>query len=350
MAGVEKTNGEIAAWLAKHPRDNPYDALRKKKIEALKQLTGRPVLAYAADFLSAKVQFTPQLQSQAMIGLRDKDYLPDVTSTIPGDVVDLILQSPGGVAEAAETLVAHLRSRFRDIRVFVPGTAKSAATMLAMCANQIVMDESSELGPTDPQMFINGRFSPAGAILKQFELAQQTLKGNPSIMPAWLPVLQMYGPSLLLECQHHLDLSRSLVSSWLEQYMFAGLNDAAERAKRVAGWLAEDNNFLTHNRRVTIKALEENGVRVFDMGENPALQEAVRDLYFAMMATFDGTGAVKLVESSEGKTLAVTVQQVAISPSQPLQPGPPALPAPGQQGPLPGLPGGPALPSPPRSP
>jgi hypothetical protein len=76
------------------------------------------------------------------------------------------------------------------------------------------------------------------------------------------------------------------------------------------------------------------------MGKDPALQEVVRDLYFAIMATFDGTGAVKLIENSEGKTLALTIQLMAgpIPPQGPQPIVPPVPPNPG--GPLQGLPGG----------
>ena len=261
------------------------------------------------------------MQNQIAIGLRDKDYLPDVASKIPGKAIDFIIQSPGGLAEATETRVDHLRSRFDDIRVIVPGTAKSAATMLAMCADQIVMDELSELGPTDPQMFVNGRYSPAGAILKQFNLAQEALKNDPSSMAAWLPVLQMYGPSLIMECQHHLDLSRNLVGTWLKQYMFKADAAHAAKADEIAAWLTEDDNFLTHNHRVSVTALREKGVNVLDMSTEPALQNAVRELYYAIMATFDGTGAFKFFENSENQLLSLGVV-VQIAQAVPLPGGP----------------------------
>jgi hypothetical protein len=63
----------------------------------------------------------------------------------------VILQSPGGSAEGAESVVKLLRDRFTDVRFIVPIAAKSAATMLALSGNAVVMDTTSELGPTDPQ-------------------------------------------------------------------------------------------------------------------------------------------------------------------------------------------------------
>jgi hypothetical protein len=116
--------------------------------------------------------------------------------------------------------------------------------MLAMSADQLLMDEVSELGPTDPQMVVNGRFSPAGAILKQCELATSELRADPARMAAWLPDLQYYGPSLLVECKNHLDLSERLVRTWLSRFMFAGHADADAHAADVAAWLANDGEFF----------------------------------------------------------------------------------------------------------
>lgn len=110
---------------------------------------------------------------------------------------------------------------------------------------------------------------------------------------------------------------------------------------------------LVTSRRVTVEYLGDHGVNVLDMRSDRALQEAVRGLYFAIMATFDGTGAVKIVENSEGKLLALGIQQQV----QTVVPMPtPASPAPTAPIPqlvpkpsgLEGLPGGPPLREPPR--
>jgi hypothetical protein len=269
-------------------------------------------LIYAADFLNPKL---PQNLSQLLsINLSDKDQIADAIDGIPGEAVDLLIQSPGGSAEATEGIVNYLRAKFNDIRILLPGTAKSAATMLSMAGNTLVMDDLSELGPTDPQMIINGRYSPAGAILKQFQKAQEELKTDPANMPAWLPVLQQYGPSILVECQNHLDLSRRLVRTWLEQYMFTGEPDANNHAVEIADWLANDEHHLSHSRRIGIDDLLGKGMKVIDMRADAALREAVRQLHLILMVTFQGTGAYKIFENSEGFILS---QGVAVQPVTP---------------------------------
>lgn len=328
---IEALGREVEA-LQKQGVTNPYDVIRKRSIANLKRHTKRPVLIYAADFLTPKGQ-QQGIASQVQINLRDKDYLNEIIDGMPGSAVDFFIQSPGGLAEATENLVDLLRAKFTDIRTFVPGTAKSAATMLALSGDVIALDNLSELGPTDPQFMVNGRFSPAGAILKQLELAEQTLQKEPKKFAAWLPILQTYAPSLIVECKHHIDLSRDLVGTWLKKYMFKA--DAAKQAtaEEIAAWLSEDANFLTHGRKVSLAALQSKGVEVLDLRTDPPLRELVRSLYLAILGTFDNTGSFKLYENSENKTLS---QNVVVQVIQ--------APVPATTKPiLPGLPGGPPL-------
>ena len=73
----------------------------------------------------------------------------------PGDPIDLMLHTPGGDVDAAEKLITLVRSTTGEegqLRVIVPDYAKSAGTLMALGANTIVMSNSSELGPIDPQV------------------------------------------------------------------------------------------------------------------------------------------------------------------------------------------------------
>ena len=77
-----------------------------------------------------------------MTSIHEEDILAlmEVTAAMPGGDLDLILHSPGGSVEAAESIVSYLRSRFSHIRVIVPHLAMSAATMVACAANEIVVE------------------------------------------------------------------------------------------------------------------------------------------------------------------------------------------------------------------
>lgn len=336
MASWESIQKEMIAL----NRGDSADIVRRQKLAGVQAITGRPLIIYAADF-SPQNPVKAQLTGQGLnISLSDKDGFDEVTRNIEGPNLDVLLHSPGGSAEATESIVELLRARFENIRFIVPSVAKSAATIMAMAGNQLVMDERSELGPTDPQMVMAFRdrgtiAAPAQAIKDQFKTAQDEINADASKLPSWVPILGMYGPSLLAQCDNHLALSERLVAEWLERYMFAGDSDAHDKAQVVAAYLANHNNFLSHARRVGIDKLQELNVNVLDMRTDPALRDAVGDLYTALMLTFATTMCYKVFENGQGNALILNVQQVEIMQQVNVPQGPmPMPPGPPQLGPL----------------
>ncbi|WP_322806947.1 SDH family Clp fold serine proteinase [Thermanaerothrix sp.] len=79
--------------------------------------------------------------------------------------IDLILHTPGGLVLAAEQIANALSKHPAKVTVFVPHYAMSGGTLLALAADEIVMDENAVLGPVDPQL---GNY-PAASILKVLE-------------------------------------------------------------------------------------------------------------------------------------------------------------------------------------
>lgn len=64
--------------------------------------------------------------------------------------IDLFLYSQGGVVDVPWRLVTMLRGYCQKLGVLVPYKAHSAATLIALGADQIVMGKKGELGPIDP--------------------------------------------------------------------------------------------------------------------------------------------------------------------------------------------------------
>lgn len=75
--------------------------------------------------------------------------------------IDLILHTPGGLVLAAEQIAMALCRHPSKVTVFVPHYAMSGGTLIALAANEIVMDENAVLGPVDPQI----GSQPAASIL-----------------------------------------------------------------------------------------------------------------------------------------------------------------------------------------
>jgi len=76
--------------------------------------------------------------------------------------IDLIIHTPGGLVLASEQIAEALLRHPGKVTVFVPHYAMSGGTLIAMAADELVMDQNAVLGPLDPQL---GQY-PATSILK----------------------------------------------------------------------------------------------------------------------------------------------------------------------------------------
>jgi hypothetical protein len=304
-----------------------FDGVRRKYLAELHKRTGRATILYATAFLESRNISPLDLQ----VNLADLQGFMEAVSNIEERNLDLILHSPGGSAEAAESIVAYLRSRFDHIRVFVPVAAMSAATMLALSANEIVMGQHSQLGPIDPQFIISTpegpRSGPAKAILNQFELAKQQCK-DPSNLVAWMPILRSYAPSLLTQCEDSRTLAVEMVSTWLKSYMLAGDAQVEEKARSIADWFANYENFRSHGRRVGRDEAAAIGVRVTQLENDQGLQDFVLSIHHATMHTFSGTPASKIIENHHGRAWVRLTGQVATQLVLQHPPGPAPIPSP----------------------
>ena len=100
------------------------------------------------------------------IDIQDSEaILRAIKLTDPKVPIDLILHTPGGLVLATEQIANALARHPSKVTVFVPHYAMSGGTLLALSANEIVMDENAVLGPVDPQL---GQL-PAVSILRVLE-------------------------------------------------------------------------------------------------------------------------------------------------------------------------------------
>jgi ClpP class serine protease len=82
--------------------------------------------------------------------------------TVP---IDLVAHTPGGLVLASEQIARALHRHPARVTVLVPHYAMSGGTLLALAADEIVMDENAVLGPVDPQI---GQW-PAASIINVAE-------------------------------------------------------------------------------------------------------------------------------------------------------------------------------------
>jgi ClpP class serine protease len=101
------------------------------------------------------------------IDIEDSEaVLRAIRLTPPEQPIDFILHTPGGLVLAAGQIAKALAERKAKVTVFVPHYAMSGGTLIALAADEIVMDSNAVLGPVDPQ--IGG--APAASIVKVLEV------------------------------------------------------------------------------------------------------------------------------------------------------------------------------------
>jgi hypothetical protein len=298
-----------------------FDGVRRKYSAALYQHTRRNVIVYASKWTQSDVAGNPELIS---VSDEDMEGLMETVHGLSGTSLDFIVHSPGGSAEAAEALVSYLRSKFTDVRAIVPHAAMSAATMMCCGADRILMGKHSFLGPIDPQFFVNTplgvRPVPAQAILDQFAKAKEECKDSANLA-AWLPMLGQFGPGLLVQCENALELSKSVVEKWLQQYMFAGHQNAPQKSSEIANWLGDHGVFRSHGRHITRGQLEDKGLRIEHLESDQTIQDLVLSIFHATMHAFSGTPAVKIIENHAGRAwVKIAATQMAVLPIQQQQP------------------------------
>jgi ClpP class serine protease len=79
--------------------------------------------------------------------------------------IEIILHSPGGLVIAAQQIAGALADHDGRVTAVVPHYAMSGATLIALAADEIVLDEHAALGPVDPQL---GQY-PAASIVAATE-------------------------------------------------------------------------------------------------------------------------------------------------------------------------------------
>lgn len=100
------------------------------------------------------------------INIEDSEQVLRAIRLTPDDMpIDIVLHTPGGLVLASEQIAHALLRHPAKVSVFVPHYAMSGGTMIALAADEIIMDGNAVLGPVDPQL---GQY-PAASILRAVE-------------------------------------------------------------------------------------------------------------------------------------------------------------------------------------
>ena len=166
--------------------------------------------------------------------------------------LSILVDSPGGDADAAFHLVRAFRQYADNMEVFVVNWAKSGATFVCLGADKILMGGNGELGPLDVQLTDpRGSLIPKSAlnVFKSLEYLQRyametldlttvllMLKGNmdipyavekalPFVSCVTSPLYQQVNPMELGEARRHLAVGEEYSKRIMKRYGYSSLSN-----------------------------------------------------------------------------------------------------------------------------
>src|SRR5438445_9363098 len=226
------------------------DAARARVIERFQQERKSRVIAMIHRQDTQSLFGVPVSQS---ITIDDSEaILRAIRLTQPEQPLDLILHTPGGLVLAAEQIAKALVEHKGKVTVFVPHYAMSGGTLIALTADEIVMDPNAVLGPVDPQ--IGGL--PAASILKLVEI-----KGPQRVGDEFLMLADMA------------QKARVQVATFVAQVL--GKHMSEKQSIQVATILTEGR--WTHDYPITVQAARQLGLKVST--DMPLMVYGLMELY-----------------------------------------------------------------------
>ena len=228
--------------------------LRQAQIREMQKSTHCRLLCYVAG-------------NNAQITREDTIGMVEMLHNVPrGSNIDFLLHTGGGDIDAAEKIVSMLRAAVgKDgrLRVIVPDFAKSAGTLIALAADKIVMSDSSELGPIDPQFLKrdgdgNLRWYSVLNYLQAYETICDQLRNNPNDLPTKV-MLSKLDPTTVMQFQAIKARTRKLAEQHLHRWMF---HEKKATYTKIAGELMDPNRWPAHGQMIGWEDAKEMGLEI----------------------------------------------------------------------------------------
>ena len=307
--------GTLYAEILKELHPQPADQDKKvreilAKIEEHDPKRKRKVFSYMANFNDGRSQ----------IGVSDIAPIGDILASFGTvDYLDLIIHSPGGDANVAEKIIQICREHSKkEFRVIIPNMAKSAATLIALGADSIVMGHCSELGPIDAQVLISvsgiNRFISAQAfidardnLLKEIERRQ----GEGKEITQFLQQIATLNIPFIEECDRLMRYSNDMATRWLSRCMlkktFKDPTERAGKALEIANYFSSTEKHLTHAKLINIEECKKLGLNVTVLNKEDVLWKLIWEYYVRTEIRFGivtDMSRIKILETSEGTLVA----------------------------------------------
>ena len=287
----------MAAQGADFPQTPLFRALgsdryaRQQAIASIEALAGRQLIVYEANLWS----------NRSNLGEEDIQPFVDLLSRVTANAnVDLLLHSPGGDIDAAEKIVYMCRETAGGFRVIVPEYAKSAATLIALASDEVVMGLASELGPIDAQLLGPG---PGGAtfqtsaqsFIDEFDRIKEEVDNTGNLSPAYFPLLEGLNLGFIRMCRNLMDRSEKFAEKWLKKYMH---KDDHAKAEELASELCNAKKWLGHGVVIDADQAAKLGIKVEKLSQDDALWKSIWYLHCCYGVLFRQRPIAKIFESA----------------------------------------------------
>ncbi|HEY9205448.1 MAG TPA: hypothetical protein VIO58_05955 [Candidatus Methanoperedens sp.] len=126
----------------------------------------KPAVAIIASYSPRRI--SPTRRVFAELGISEEFGVESLLSMIPTNCksVLLLLNSMGGAVQSSYMASKAIRDRFEEINVYVPHSALSGGTLLALTGNKIFMGTMSKLSPLDVQTDYKNTIVSTNALLR----------------------------------------------------------------------------------------------------------------------------------------------------------------------------------------
>lgn len=178
--------------------------------------------------------------------------------------VDLLIESTGGDGLTSWRIISLLRQRFEKVNVLVPHSAFSAATLLALGADEIIMGKYGSLGPIDPQITVkqkDGSIQQFGyediTAFISFAKEEAGLTEQMYSKHAFEKLTDTVDPAVIGFAKRSSSLSTSIGERLLQQHM-----EDKTQAKNIAEKL--NKSFFNHGHALTRKEAKEIGLNIVE--------------------------------------------------------------------------------------
>ena len=218
---------------------------RQDIIQQIQSMTKRRLICYVADS-----------SRQGLINRNDTVPFVDLLHNVQeGENVELLLHTSGGSVDAAEKLMRLVRSRVgqdAEVRVIVPEYAKSAGTVMILGADCVVMSDTSELGPIDPQMEFadshgNARLHSVQTYLDAYQEHYGIIAENPDNVASKI-MLGKIDPDTVTLCQAVMARARQSAEYLLMHGMF---RNRGGNITNTVSELLDTKRWLSHSQMIS---------------------------------------------------------------------------------------------------